>query len=232
MAKPARKYRRTTREIDPRLIVLGAIGVIVVAIALMLATRDTSQEDRIHEATLTAQRAPAAADFTLNGVNGNVALADFRGQYVLVNFWATWCPPCMREMPDLYAYYQAHQNDNFILLGVNVGEDVPTVQQFLQANSFNFPVGLDEFRGCHGPLWDRQPAQLILDRARWPPGESLGTGRAVAHTVRIRHHTAAERIRERHYGACSHSCWSMWFFNDGQHSGHGRSPVGQGRHYQ
>ena len=144
MAKPARKHRRTTREIDPRWIVLGAIGVIVVVIALMLATRDTSKEDQVHEATLAAQRAPAAADFTLNGVEGNVALADFRGDYVLVNFWATWCPPCMREMPDLYAYYQAHQNDNFTLLGVNVGEDVPTVQNFLQANRFDFPVGLDE----------------------------------------------------------------------------------------
>ncbi len=143
MAKPARTQRRKKPEIDPRLIVLGAIGMIVVIIAVMMATRDTSREDQVHGATQTAQRAPAAADFTLDGVNGSVTLADYRGSYVLVNFWATWCPPCMREMPDLYAYYQAHQSDNFTLLGVNVGEDATTVQSFLQANHFDFPVGLD-----------------------------------------------------------------------------------------
>jgi thiol-disulfide isomerase/thioredoxin len=121
-------------EIDPRLVLVGSAVIIVVALAAIYLTRDTSD----HRSNATP-----APDFTLGGLSGNVALSSFRGRYVLLNFWATWCPPCQAELPDLYAYYLAHQNDGFVLLGVDVEEDAATVAKYMQANRLGFPVALD-----------------------------------------------------------------------------------------
>ncbi|NIV39462.1 MAG: redoxin domain-containing protein, partial [Anaerolineae bacterium] len=64
-----------------------------------------------------------ASDFTLETIDGTkVSLSDYRGDVVLVNFWATWCPPCRAEIPDLEAAYQARQGDGFVVLGINVEE--------------------------------------------------------------------------------------------------------------
>jgi cytochrome c biogenesis protein CcmG/thiol:disulfide interchange protein DsbE len=134
------QYPPTTRrlkkktEFDPRLILVGTAVLIVLALAVIYLTRDRPD---------SPANATPAPDFTLGGLSGDVALSSFRGQYVLLNFWATWCPPCQAEMPDLYAYYLAHQNDGFVLLGVDVEEDAATVAQYMQANRFSFPVALD-----------------------------------------------------------------------------------------
>jgi thiol-disulfide isomerase/thioredoxin len=128
------RHLKKRAEIDPRLILAGAAALIAMALAVIYLTRDRP------DSRATATPAP---DFTLSGPSGDVALSSFRGQYVLLNFWATWCPPCQAEMPDLYAYYLAHQNDGFVLLAVDVEEDAATVAKFMQANRFSFPVALD-----------------------------------------------------------------------------------------
>ncbi len=137
MARTARRQRKK-RDIDPRLILVGAIALIVLAIGVMVVTADNNRRTTN---PLVAER--TATDFTLPGLVEDVSLADFRGRYVLVNFWASWCPPCKAEMPDLYAYHRQYQERGFTLLAVNVGEDKATVEQFLQANGFDFPVALD-----------------------------------------------------------------------------------------
>ncbi len=141
MAQPARRTRRKqSRQLDPRLIIAGAVLIIVGAVALMLVTRD---DDAGRAASAANGAGVAAPDFTLPGLDDEVALADFRGKYVLLNFWASWCPPCMAEMPDLYAYHRQYRDAGFTLLGVNVAEDEATVRAFLAANGFDFPVALD-----------------------------------------------------------------------------------------
>jgi thiol-disulfide isomerase/thioredoxin len=127
--------------IDPRLIIAGAFGLIALAVVIMLATRDDSSY--VAASTNTAQY-PPAPEFTLAGLeDSQISLSDFRGHYVLLNFWATWCPPCQAEMPDLQAYYREYRAQGFILLAVNVQEDPDTVSAFLQAKGFDFPVVLD-----------------------------------------------------------------------------------------
>ncbi len=85
-----------------------------------------------------------APELTLENLAGeSVALRDFRGQVVLVNMWATWCPPCKAEMPDLQAYYTAHQPEGFVLLSINDGDSAAEVRDFVSDYGLTFPVLLD-----------------------------------------------------------------------------------------
>lgn len=73
-----------------------------------------------------------APDFAFEDLEGNlVRLSDLRGKPVLLNFWATWCPPCRKEIPDLQKFHDEY-GDRIVLLGINWGEDVAEVQRFLE----------------------------------------------------------------------------------------------------
>jgi len=85
-----------------------------------------------------------AIDFALNGLTGtSVKLSDLRGHIVVVNFWATWCPPCRSEVPALQAAYQKYQSQNLILLGVDLKEDAATIQQFIAPYGVTYPIVRD-----------------------------------------------------------------------------------------
>lgn len=107
-----------------------------------------------------------APDFTLSSLDGSqISLSDYKGQVVLVNLWATWCPPCKAEMPTINAFYETHRDDGFVVLAVNSQEGVTTVKDFIQTNGFSFPVLLD----THGEVMDRYrvralPTSFIIDR--------------------------------------------------------------------
>lgn len=75
-------------------------------------------------------------------MEGNsVMLSDFRGQWVVVNLWATWCPPCIKEMPDLTLFHEEHKDAKAIVLGVNY-EDIPIekINNFTEDLMITFPV--------------------------------------------------------------------------------------------
>lgn len=157
--------RRTNAHTNPRLILLGAALIIAAGLVLMFLTRDTSADRRV-----TLPITPQPADFTLPALDGEqIGLADFRGRYVLVNFWATWCPPCLAEMPDLDAYHRAHQADGFTLLAVNMGEDRATVSQFINERGFSFPVVLD----MQGMVFDRYGGDSLPTSFLIGPGGEL-----------------------------------------------------------
>lgn len=90
------------------------------------------------------QRAP---NFTLNDLNGNVVqLEDYRGKNVMINFWATWCPPCRAEMPHMQQFYEDYQNET-VILGVNLTttEGRPEgIEPFIEEFGLTFPIVLDE----------------------------------------------------------------------------------------
>ncbi len=83
-------------------------------------------------------------DFTLEDLQGNkVTLSELKGKKVYLNFWATWCPPCKEEMPDIEKLYQETKDSNLVILAIDIGEDKKTVQDFINKNNYNFTVLLD-----------------------------------------------------------------------------------------
>ena len=84
-----------------------------------------------------------APDFKLRDINGEmVSLSDYHGQPVLVNFWATWCPPCLIEMPTIESRYKMHQPD-LVVLAVDYGETAETVSNYVEFAGLSFNPLLD-----------------------------------------------------------------------------------------
>ena len=96
---------------------------------------------------LSAVPAPVnfpAPELTLTDTrNVTRSLADYRGQVVLVNLWATWCPPCKEEMPALQAFHDKYTDEGFTIIAINDGDPAPDVLQFVQEYELTFPVWLD-----------------------------------------------------------------------------------------
>ena len=69
---------------------------------------------------------------------------DFRGQPVWINFWATWCPPCRAENPDIQEVYEANKGDGLVVLALDIGEDTNTVRGYVKRTSLTYTVGLDQ----------------------------------------------------------------------------------------
>ncbi|SHK10813.1 Peroxiredoxin [Geosporobacter subterraneus DSM 17957] len=90
-----------------------------------------------------------AYDFTLLDREGNeISLSSLQGKVVFMNFWASWCPPCVQEMPYIQAIYDQYQKKDVVILAVNVlatekGKDAAAVNQFLSDNGYTFPVLYD-----------------------------------------------------------------------------------------
>lgn len=72
-----------------------------------------------------------------------VSLGDLRGKPVVLNFWATWCHPCVFEMPFLQEIHDEYSGSGLVLLAINIGESPSTVERFMQSNNLSFPVLLD-----------------------------------------------------------------------------------------
>ena len=92
----------------------------------------------------SAQVGGTAPDFQLQDLDGqSVALSNLQGNPVLLNFWATWCPPCRSEMPYIQQVYDEWSDKGLVVLTINTGESSTTVKEFMQANGLSLPVLLD-----------------------------------------------------------------------------------------
>jgi peroxiredoxin len=120
------------------LIVIGGVFLILAAILFTSFSKSTGI------IVAPARVGSALGDFSLTDIRNNtVHLSDFKGKTVLINAWATWCPPCRAEMPLLNQYYQAHAQQNFVLLAVNAGDTLSEAASFANQNTLAFPVLLD-----------------------------------------------------------------------------------------
>ncbi len=125
---------------------LIGVGLLLLGISLswvlppILTTSPLGSERGI----AAAQRNDPAPALTLTDLDGKaVSLADYSGYVLLVNNWATWCPPCREEMPILQAYYEDHRDKGFVLIGIEAGDSAAEVRAFVQQYGLTFPIWLD-----------------------------------------------------------------------------------------
>jgi len=104
-------------------------------------------------------------DFTLTDLQGKSwHLRDLQGKVVLVNFWATWCPPCRKEMPDLQALYDKYKDQGFLVLAIS-DEETAKVSPFITERKISYPVLLDPGRKVNdGFVVEGIPKSFVYDR--------------------------------------------------------------------
>jgi len=120
--------------------------LLVVAIIFSLVggchTQEGAEGDKSLEIADTGQEAP---DMPMPGIEGGVVRFDsFKGKVIVLNFWATWCPPCRKEMPLLESTYKRYKDKGLVILGINYNEDRERVLKFTQEMGVTFPIILDK----------------------------------------------------------------------------------------
>ena len=111
---------------------------------------------------------PANFDFTLMDVNGNdVPLADYKGNVVILDFWATWCGPCKVEIPSFVEMVDEFGDEGLVVLGVSVDDTIEQLEPFIEEYKMNYPVlvGRDreDVQEAYGPLWGI-PVTFVIGR--------------------------------------------------------------------
>jgi cytochrome c biogenesis protein CcmG/thiol:disulfide interchange protein DsbE len=124
-------------------------------------------------AGISGQSFQAAPDFQINDLEGKThTLKDYRGKILLINFWATWCPPCRAEIPDFIEVYSAEKDKGLAILGISV-DDLPASEllNFVRRFKINYPVAL-------------ATSEIIN---QFQPGEFIPTTIFIDKNGRIRH---------------------------------------------
>ena len=144
------------------------MGLFLVGAAVIFYLAD-AQENALQSAGVAIEPANveyAAPQLALTDVQGDpTSLEEYRGKVLLVNNWATWCPPCKAEMPELQAYYAIHADDGFVVIAIESGEPTNTVENFVRQNGLSFPVWIDP----HGAALEAfqnwsLPSSYVIDR--------------------------------------------------------------------
>lgn len=107
-----------------------------------------------------------APDFALKSSSGeNLRLSEYRGEVVMINFWATWCGPCRQEMPLLDELYSRYERVGFVLLGVNIDDEPRRAMQMVDELGVEFPVVFDPTKAV-SELYDvsAMPVTVLVDR--------------------------------------------------------------------
>lgn len=121
---------------------LLGLGAALIATSAYFILREVSPQTNFK--TVPVKVSFPAPELTLTDTEGlSRSLADYRGQVVLVNLWATWCPPCKEEMPALQSFYNKHREQGFVVIAVNDGDPTADVLQFVKDYRLTFPVWLD-----------------------------------------------------------------------------------------
>ena len=125
-----------------------AVGLVIVGLVWFFDRPNAAGVQAITLSAAPTGPAPRlereAPEFTVRTLGGeDVKLSDFRGRPVWINFWATWCPPCRAEVPDIQEVYEANESDGLVVLAISIGEDTNTVADYVKRTGMTFTIGID-----------------------------------------------------------------------------------------
>ncbi len=152
----------TSQIIPLALIGLGLIVIGVVVLNGLLNQNATDTQITVVPAKVNFP----APKLSLNNLDGElVSLAQYQQEIVLVNNWATWCPPCKEEMPILVDYYKNHLKQGFVLIGIEAGDPADQVEKFVKEYGISFPVLLDpDTKALIAFENESLPSSYVIDR--------------------------------------------------------------------
>lgn len=170
---------RTLRKSIP--ILLLGLGLSLIIAAVIRIAQNTSPQTDLSAVPVKVNYAAPQLDLT--DTTGNpVSLASYRGQVVLVNLWATWCPPCKAEMPAFESFYRKYMDEGFVIVAINDGDPTPDVLQFVEDYKLTFPIWLDPTYIATEQAFKtlNLPSSFVIDREgtivlSWVGGTNLKT---------------------------------------------------------
>ena len=120
-----------------------SISIFLVSL-ILISVSYTAFSQYVNKGLSPVPTRPYAKEFSLRDIDGKQhILSDYKGQVVIVNFWATWCLPCREEMPSMQRAWEQLKDDNVTLLGINVGGDEESINSFLDDYPVDFPILMD-----------------------------------------------------------------------------------------
>ena len=136
------KDSRGTKKPNLRMILFIPIAVIALYAFVSLQNKTPPAIDIEPAHT---QKGPSAPNFNLKDLDGRmVSLSDYKGKVILLNIWATWCPPCVAEAPSIDKLHKMFEDEDFVLLAVSIDEGgEKAVEDFMKRKNLSFPVLLD-----------------------------------------------------------------------------------------
>lgn len=149
--------------------VLG-VGLTLVGLAAFLmllpGTKNTEVSQPVSRSVVPMEVNYPAPELSLQNVNGGTeSLVSYRDKVVLVNNWATWCPPCKAEIPTLETYYKAHSSDDFVIIGIEAGESQNDVREFVQGSKISYPIWIDPESAAMNAFHNASlPSSYVIDR--------------------------------------------------------------------
>jgi len=146
--------------------------LVIVALSLVLAACQTPLASTPTETPVSVEEevGDGGLDFIARDLEGgDIPFSSLRGNVVLINFWASWCPPCQEEMPLLQTYYEEHAEEDFILLGLNVSDQPDTIQEIIDTFGLTFPVWRDPLGDIMAGMNVRGlPTSIVVDETGQP----------------------------------------------------------------
>ena len=149
-------------------LITGLVAVFMVLAAGCNTDRRADNSDTASNGSVSDFEFPAAKEFELTTISGdNVSLAQYKGKVLLINFWATWCGPCLEEMPMLIKLQDELGDEGLQILGISVDEEGEgVVVDFVEDYNINYPIAVDEI-GDMATGYGAQfavPTTIVIDR--------------------------------------------------------------------
>jgi peroxiredoxin len=140
---------------------------VVICVVMCLALSAEAAEQGCSADAKTANRNLRFKDITFKDIRGrSVTLSDYKGKVVLLDFWATWCPPCRKEIPGLISLYDAYRSRGLVVVGVSMDDSKKDIRKFAKKLGMNYPIlignGHDDLEPAFGPL--PLPTALVISR--------------------------------------------------------------------